>query len=136
VATSRDGADCRPFDFYNFLAKHALAVVAFSGGRYAEALDAARSAVQANQRFSAAHAVLAAALLRAGHAIEAKAAAQKVLEPEPAFSIQGGQRAAGELEPTVFKRFADAWREIGLPEQPTCDDTSLTGNAIAKPRVR
>jgi tetratricopeptide (TPR) repeat protein len=89
VATSRDGADCRPFDFYNFLAKHALAVVAFSGGRYAEALDAARSAVQANQRFSAAHAVLAAALLRAGHAIEAKAAAQKVLEPEPAFSIQG-----------------------------------------------
>jgi len=32
------------------------------------------------------------------------------------FSIQGVQRVSGELEPAVFKRFADAWREIGLPE--------------------
>lgn len=37
-------------------------------------------------------------------------------EHEPAFSIHGVQRVAGELDPTVFKRFADAWREIGLPD--------------------
>jgi TolB-like protein len=125
-----------PFDFYNFLARHALAVVAFSCGRYAEAIDAARSAIQTNPRFSTAHAVLAAALLRAGHAIEAKAAARNVLEHEPTFAIKGTQRVAGALEPTVFKRFADAWREIGLPEQPTGKDVPLTGDAVVQPHGR
>jgi hypothetical protein len=90
--------------------------VYFCRERYGDALVAARSAVHANPKFSTAHAVLAAALWRAGHAIEAKDAARNVLKHERSFSIQGVQRVSGELEPTVFKRFADAWREIGLPE--------------------
>ena len=62
------------------------------------------------------HAVLAAALLRTGRAAEAKAAAQDVLEHEPTFTIHGVRLVAGGLEPAVFKPFAEAWREIGLPE--------------------
>jgi TolB-like protein len=105
-----------PFDLYNFRVHHSLAIVYFCRERYGDALVAARSAVHANPKFSTAHAVLAAALWRAGHAIEAKDAARNVLKHERSFSIQGVQRVSGELEPTVFKRFADAWREIGLPE--------------------
>jgi tetratricopeptide (TPR) repeat protein len=100
----------------NFRVHHALAIVHFYGERYADALGAARRAVQANPRFSTAHAVLAAALWRGGYALEAKAAARNVLEHEPDFSIEGVRRVPGGLEPAVFKRFADAWREIGLPE--------------------
>jgi len=105
-----------PFDLDNFRVHHALAIVHFYGERYADALGAARRAVQANPRFSTAHAVLAAALWRGGYALEAKAAARNVLEHEPDFSIEGVRRVPGGLEPAVFKRFADAWREIGLPE--------------------
>jgi hypothetical protein len=36
----------------------------------------------------------------------------------------------------VFKRFADAWREIGLPEQPTGKDVPLTGDAVVQPHGR
>jgi tetratricopeptide (TPR) repeat protein len=104
------------FDFYNFRAHHALAVAYFYSGRYVDALEAERSAVNANPRFSVAHAVLAAAFLRAGRVTEAKAAARDVLKHEPTFTIRGFRIVAGELEPAVFKLFADAWREIGLPE--------------------
>ena len=105
-----------PFDFYNFRAYHALAIAYFCSQRYADALDAARRAVHANPRFSIGHAVLAAALLQTGHAVEAKAAAQDVLKHEPTFAIHGVRLVAGGLEPGVFKLLAEVWREIGLPE--------------------
>jgi tetratricopeptide (TPR) repeat protein len=104
-----------PFDIYNFRAKHALAIVHFYCQRYTDALDAARSAVHANPKFSTGHAVLAATLLRIGRTAEAKAAAQDVLEHEPTFTVRGLLRVIG-LEPAVFRPLADAWREIGLPE--------------------
>ncbi|HET7848332.1 MAG TPA: transcriptional regulator [Pseudolabrys sp.] len=104
------------FDFYNFRAHHALALTYFFTGRYCDAVDAERSAIHTNPRFSVAHAVLAAALLRGGDAAEAKAAARSVLEHEPTFTIEGVRVVAGHLEPNLFKPLADAWREIGLPE--------------------
>jgi len=103
-----------PFDFYNFRSHYALAIAHFSCQRYTDALDAARSALNANPRFSTARAVLAAALLRVGRMGEGKAAAQEVLESEPTFTIHALSLVAG-LEPAVFKSFADTWRELGLP---------------------
>jgi tetratricopeptide (TPR) repeat protein len=105
-----------PFDFYNFRVHHALAIVHFCSRRYADAADAARRAVHANPRFSTAHAILAAALWRAGRAADAQAAARDVLQHEPTFTIHGVGLVMGQLEPTVFEPFADAWREIGLPD--------------------
>jgi len=104
------------FDFYNFRAHHALAIVHFCNQQYGDAVEAERSAVNANPRFSVAHAVLAAALWRAGRVAEAKAAARGVLEHEPTFTIRGLRIVAGGLKPAVFEPFADVWREIGLPE--------------------
>jgi TolB-like protein/Flp pilus assembly protein TadD len=104
------------FDFYNFRAHHALGIVYFCSERYADAVDAERSAIHANPRFSVAHAILAAALLRSGRPAEAKAAAREVLKHEPTFTIQGLRIVSGHLEPAVFNAFVDAWREIGLPD--------------------
>ena len=39
-----------------------------------------------------------------------------VLEHEPTFTIHKIRAFAGGLEPKLFKPFAEAWREIGLPE--------------------
>jgi len=44
------------------------------------------------------------------------AAARDVLEQQPTFTIGGIRRGSGELEAAVFRPFADAWRELGLPE--------------------
>ncbi|MGC1693919.1 MAG: winged helix-turn-helix domain-containing tetratricopeptide repeat protein [Pseudolabrys sp.] len=105
-----------PFDSYNFRSYHALAITYFYSQQYKAAVDAARRAIDYNPGFSVVHAVLAAALLRDGRTAEAMAAAREVLERDPTFTIRGVRIVAGELEPAVFKPFADAWREIGLPE--------------------
>ena len=105
-----------PLDPYNFRAYHALAIAHFSRGRFMESLNAAQNAVHANPRFSVAQAVFAATLLRTGRTAEANAVARKVLEHEPTFTIHKIRAFAGALEPKLFKPFAEAWREIGLPE--------------------
>ena len=104
-----------PFDSYNFRSHSALAIAYFYRQQYKDAVDAARDAIDYNLSFSIARAILAAALLRCGRVAEAKAAARDVLECEPTFTICGLSLTA-ELEPAVFGPFADAWRELGLPE--------------------
>ena len=71
--------------------------------------------IRHNPKFGIARAVLAAALLRLGRAEEAKVAGRHLLECEPTFTIGGRTRTAG-FQPDVFAPFAEAWREIGLPE--------------------
>ena len=104
-----------PFDPLNFLPNCALAIAYFYTGRYAEAADAARSAIESTPRFSFPHAYLAAALVRLGRGEEAKAAAQQVLALQPTFTVRGVSAIVGH-EPAVFSAFAEAWREAGLPE--------------------
>ncbi|HEY1745506.1 MAG TPA: hypothetical protein VGG11_01890 [Xanthobacteraceae bacterium] len=103
-----------PFDSYNFRSHHAFAIAHFSRQQYKDAVNAAQKAIDYNPRFSAGHAYLAAALLRDGRAADAKSSARDVLQLEPTFTIRGLQGA--ELEPTVFQSFANAWRELELPE--------------------
>lgn len=103
------------FDPLNWRANHALSVAYFCSQRYAEAAEAAQNVVDANPVYSLPRAILAGALTRLGLADEAKAMAKTVLDREPSFTIRGTARYA-ELDPAVFKPFADAWREVGLPE--------------------
>lgn len=96
-------------------ANHALSVAYFYSQRYDDGAEAAQNVVDANPVYSLPRAILAAAFTRLGRADDAKAMAQTVLEREPSFTIRGTARYA-ELDPVVFKPFADAWREAGLPE--------------------
>jgi adenylate cyclase len=104
-----------PFDSLRWRANHALAVAYFHDKRYADAVDAARSAIDVNPVYSLPRAFLVAALVRLGRAEEAKVMAKTVLERDPSFTIHGTALYA-ELEPAVFRPFAEAWREAGLPE--------------------
>ena len=103
------------FDPLNWRANHALSIAYFYSQRYGDAAEAAQNVVDANPVYSLPRAILAGALTRLGRADDAKAMAQTVLQREPSFTIRGTARYA-ELDPTVFKPFADAWREAGLPE--------------------
>jgi TolB-like protein/tetratricopeptide (TPR) repeat protein len=103
------------FDPLNWRANHALSVAYFGSQRYQDAAEAAQNVVDANPVYSLPRAILAGALTRLGRTEDAKAMAQTVLEREPSFTIRGTARYA-ELDPAVFKAFAQAWREAGLPE--------------------
>jgi adenylate cyclase len=104
-----------PFDSLIWRAHHALSIAYFHRQRYRDSADSARNVIAANSAYSLPRAILAAALVRLGRLDEAKAIAQTVLEREPSFTIHGTARYA-ELEAAVFRPFAEAWREAGLPE--------------------
>ena len=104
-----------PFDSLIWRANHALSIAYFHSHRYGDAAEAARNVVDVNPVYSLPRAILAAALVRLGRVDEAKAIAHTVLEREPSFTI-GGTAVYANLVPRVFKPFADAWREVGLPE--------------------
>jgi TolB-like protein len=115
IERARRAIRLSPFDTYNFRSHSALAIAYFYLRQYKNAVDAARDAINYNLTFSISRAVLAAALLRCGRAAEAKITAREVIECEPTFTIRGLSLGA-EFEPAVFGPFADAWRELGLPE--------------------
>jgi TolB-like protein len=103
-----------PLDRLAFAHHHALAIGHFLRGRYEEAANAARRAVQSNPGFSVAHSLLAAALARLGRTEEAHAAATRVLALQPSFS-SGGICAAIGIAPSLAEALKDAWRDAGLP---------------------
>lgn len=109
-----------PFDSLNYMSYDALAVAYFHSGRYEEAADAARYAIESNPRFSVPHALLAAALVQLGRHEEARAAARQALALDPTFAIHGYSVTAGFV-PAVFEPFAKAWRDVGIPEQTESD---------------
>jgi tetratricopeptide (TPR) repeat protein len=90
-------------------------VAYFHSRKYEDAAEAARNAIDVNPVYSLPRAFLVAALVRLGRVNEAREMAKTVLECDPSFTIRGTALYA-ELEPTVFRPFADAWRDAGLPE--------------------
>jgi TolB-like protein len=103
-----------PFDPLSFFPQHAIAVAHFLRGRYEEAANAERRAVQANPSLSVTQSFLAAALAKLGRMEEARAAAMQVLAQQPTFST-GRFCAVIDMVPELAKTLTDAWRDAGLP---------------------
>ena len=91
-----------------------LAIAHFQLGRFADALIAARRAIDLAPEFSVPHAHIAAALVRLGRVEEAKAAARQLLALQPTFTICGFATTVN-LSSAVFAPFAKAWEQAGLP---------------------
>jgi adenylate cyclase len=115
IERARRALRISPFDTFNYMSYAALSISNFQTGRFGEARDAAQRAIESNPGFSVPHALKAAALARLGQEEEARVEARRVLALDPTFSI-GGYSAMVELAPTVFRLFANVWREIGLPD--------------------
>jgi len=103
-----------PFDPLNFVAFGGISAGHFIRGRYAEAADAARKAIQVNPLFTVSYMLLVAALAKLGQIEEAKAVGARLLELQPSFSI-GRMSAAVGMVPSVAAGLTDAVRSAGLP---------------------
>ena len=103
-----------PNDRLAYVPQHIMALAHFLRGRYEEAANRARRAIQANPLFSVSHCVLAAALAKLGRRADAKAAAMQVLALEPSFS-SSGICAGLAIVPTLAEPLREAWGEAGLP---------------------
>jgi adenylate cyclase len=104
-----------PFDPWAFAAFHSLMLGHFHRGRYEEAANAARKAVQSNPDFSISYMLLAAPLAKLGRLEEAKAAAARVMELQPAFRYSW-QFAGVDCAPALAASLSEALRVAGLPE--------------------
>jgi two-component SAPR family response regulator len=83
-------------------------------GRYSDAAEAARRAIQVNPLFSINHMCLVAALSRLGQTAEAKSVAARLLELQPSFSISRQCAAVGVI-PSLTAELTEAVWSVGLP---------------------
>ena len=109
------GLRLSPFDLYRASAFCALSFAHFHRGRYEDAADAARKAIQVTPGFSVCHMALAAPLAKLGQFVEAKAVGTRVLELQPTFGYGRQLRNIGAA-PSFAKDFGDALSAAGLPE--------------------
>ena len=104
-----------PFDSWAWAAFDAQAMSHLLRGRYEEACRAAYKSVQANPAHSITYVQLAAALAKLGRLGEARAAAARVVELQPAFRYS--RHFAGvKCAPALAEVLGGALREAGLPE--------------------
>jgi TolB-like protein len=115
IEWSERGMRLSPFDPWAFAAFDAQAMGHFHVGRYDEACRAAYRSVQANPRHSITYVQLAAALVRLGRLVEARAAAARVLELHPTFRYSR-QFSGVNCAPALAASLGDALRAAGLPE--------------------
>ena len=86
----------------------------FQRGEYEAAAEAARLVFQANPNWSFAHMLLAATRAKLGRLDAAKAAAARVLELQPGYTISG-MCSAIDLHASIAASVSDALRSAGLP---------------------
>jgi adenylate cyclase len=104
-----------PFDPFAFGAWLGVAIARFRQGRYEDAANAARKAIQRNPGFSNPHVILAAALVKLGHIDEAKVTAARVLALQPGFRI-AEFCVVNDPAPEIAAPMTAALKAAGLPE--------------------
>ncbi|WP_434730093.1 winged helix-turn-helix domain-containing tetratricopeptide repeat protein [Rhizobium binae] len=103
-----------PFDPWAWSAFHALMLGHFHLGHDDEAVKAAYRAVQHNPRHSISHMLLAAALAKLGRLGDARSAAARVLELQPAFRYSM-QFSGVDCDPALAASLGAALDIAGLP---------------------
>ncbi|SEC84354.1 TolB amino-terminal domain-containing protein [Rhizobiales bacterium GAS188] len=103
-----------PFDPMSYGPCLAITFGRFQRGEYEAAAEGARKAFQANPNWSYAHVLLAATHAKLGRLDAAKAAAARVLELEPGYTISG-MCAAVDIHASIAAPLSEALRAAGLP---------------------
>jgi adenylate cyclase len=109
------GLRLSPYDRLAFMAWTGISLGHFQRERYAEAIDAARRAIQSSPGLSTLHAIFAAALAKSGRIDEARVAAAHVLALQPNFTINGMCIALG-IPRSIATLLFEALQIAGLPQ--------------------
>jgi tetratricopeptide (TPR) repeat protein len=104
-----------PFDPWAFAAFHSFTLGHFQRGRFEEAARAAYRLVLSKPAHSISYMLLAAPLAKLGRPEEAKAAAARVLQLQPAFRYSH-QFSGVDCAPSLAASLSEALRDTGLPE--------------------
>jgi tetratricopeptide (TPR) repeat protein len=103
-----------PFDPMSYAPWLSVALGCFQLDKYEAALEAAHKIVRANPYWSMAHVALAATQASLGRFDAAKAAAARVLELQPGFTV-GGFIAAFDIDKSLAAPLSEALKVAGLP---------------------
>ncbi|MDX1711393.1 MAG: adenylate/guanylate cyclase domain-containing protein [Rhodovibrionaceae bacterium] len=104
-----------PSDPMNYAPWFSITLGHFQREDYEAASAAAYKTFQANPHWSSAHFLLAATHLKLGQEERARAAARRVLELEPGFTISG-VCSSFDIHPSLAAPLSQALRQVGLPE--------------------
>jgi Flp pilus assembly protein TadD len=102
-----------PHDRQNAIYMGGMAVAHYLAGRYAQAVEWARKAVQQGPSVTAPHRILCASLAQAGCIDEARAVLTRVKEMQPYISIDWVERMV-PYTPTQMPHFVEGLRKAGL----------------------
>ena len=91
-----------------------LSVAYRMAGRFDEAVDQAKRAVERNPKDLVAYLALASGCILTGREGEARAAAAEVLKMNPAFSVEQFARRLPFKDRSFVDRSVEAWRKAGL----------------------
>jgi len=93
---------------------HNLAVAYRNMGRYDEAIEWGKEAVDREPSNLLSHVVLVSSYSLAGREEEAQAEAAQVLRINPMFSLERLEKTTPQKNPEVKRRFIDSLRKAGL----------------------
>jgi adenylate cyclase len=102
-----------PVDPLTHRAFAGMAMAYIELGRFDEAIVAGKKAQRQNPTYSTAYRCLASAFAHLGRDAEAREAAARLLEVDPAFTISGGIARGGQSN---AKLLIEGLRKAGLPE--------------------
>jgi transcriptional regulator with AAA-type ATPase domain/TolB-like protein/tetratricopeptide (TPR) repeat protein len=110
-----EGLRLSPFDPLVFLAHTALNLAHYVAGRYEEAAQWGRKALEEKPHYTANLRLLAASLAAAGSAYEAREVGRALLKLDPSFQVGRFVAAYAIRDPGRRDRLADPLRRAGLP---------------------
>jgi adenylate cyclase len=90
----------------------------FNAGYYEKALEVAKKSIQKNPNYADGWFIQAASYSLLGRDQEASETAQKILEKYPSVSIEWLKTLVRDKNPAREKRWLDAYRKAGIPENP------------------
>lgn len=102
-----------PHDRQNAIYMGGMAVSHYAAGRFEEAIEWARKAVQQGPSVTAPHRILCASLAQAGRLDDARAVLARVREMQPYISVSWIERMV-PYTPTQMPRFLDGLKKAGL----------------------
>ena len=103
-----------PFDPMSYAPLYSITLGHFQRGEHPAAAEAAHKTFQANPYWTAAQLLLAAAHAKLGRLDAAKAAARRLLELQPGFTISEGF-AAVDMHPSIAAPLSEPLSLAGLP---------------------
>ena len=117
IAALRHADRLSPLDPFSFNTHAGMAFAHFALGHYDEAIRWMERAVQEKRGTTWAQRDFAVFYACAGRLEEARRAARILLETRPGLTVAGIGRALGFIEPGILKRYLDALRLAGVPDE-------------------